>query len=150
MRLACAVTAAVVVVVMTVAGLLLQGSADGELVIRTSDRLALVGLGLVLGAGILALGRPRVDADRDGVRVQNVLGRHDLPWTAVREVRFDRKSAWASLRLANDDEIAVLAVQVVDRERAVRAIEGLRALHAAALAAARAAEPPRPPLLYDD
>jgi hypothetical protein len=146
MRIACAVAAAVVVAVMAVAGLLLRGLPNGELVIRTSDRLALIGLGVLLGAGILALGRSRVDADAQGIRVRNVVGRHDLPWSAVREVRFDRKSAWASLWLENDDEIAVLAVQVVDREGAVRAIDGLRALHAAA----RAAEPPKPPLLHDN
>ena len=59
---------------------------------------------------------------------------------------FDRKSAWASLRLRNDDEVALLAVQAVDREHAVRAVEGLRALLAAA---AGADDPMPPPLLYD-
>jgi len=70
----------------------------------------------------------------------------ELPWAAVRAVRFDRKSAWASLALENGDETAVIAVQAVDGEYAARAVEGLRALHAAA----RAQDPVPPPLLYDN
>ena len=61
-------------------------------------------------------------------------------------VAFDRKSPWASLVLRNGDEVALLAVQAVDKERAVAGVEGLRALRAAA----RANDPVRPPLLYDD
>jgi hypothetical protein len=102
-------------------------------------------LGLVLGAGVLTLGRPRVDADADGVRVRNLFGARELPWTAVQAIRFDRRFKWATLLLTNDDEFAVLAVQGADGERAAAAVEGLRAL----LAAARAAEPPAPPLLHD-
>jgi hypothetical protein len=64
----------------------------------------------------------------------------------VRAVRFERKSAWASLLLENGDEISLLAVQAVDKEYAVRAVEGLRTLRAAA----RANDPAPPPLLYDN
>jgi hypothetical protein len=106
----------------------------------------MIGLGLLLAVGILLLARPRVDADDAGVRVRNILGSHDLPWPAVRSVRFERKSSWATLLLVTGEEIAVLAVQSVDGERAVAATEGLRAL----LAANRPPEPPRPPLLYDN
>jgi len=146
LRTVCAVAAAVVVAVMVVVGLLLKSSSTGVVSFRTSDQVAMIGLGLLMGAGILLLGRSRVDADTDGIRVRNILGRHELPWSAVKAVRFDRNSAWASLRLANDDELAVLAVQAGDRMRAVDAVEGLRAL----LAHARSLEPAQPPLLYDD
>ena len=132
--------------VMVVVGLLLKSTATGVVTYRTSDQVAMVGLGLLLGAGILLLGRSRVDADADGIRVRNILGRHELPWTAVKAVRFDRNSPWASLLLTNDDELALLAVQAGDRMRAVAAVEGLRAL----LAHAKAQEPAKPPLLYDD
>jgi hypothetical protein len=150
LRIACAATAAVVVAVMVVVGVLLKSTATGVVNFRTSDQVAMVGLGVLLGAGILLLGRSRVDADVDGVRVRNILGRHELPWSVVRAVRFDRNSAWASLLLTNDDEIAVLAVQAGDRMRAVRAVEGLRALLAHAQAVEAAQRPAQPPLLYDD
>jgi cytochrome c biogenesis protein CcdA len=146
MRLLLAVLGLVVVAVMVFVAAGLKETTNTVVTYRTSDQVAMAGLGLVLAAGILFLGRSRVDADADGVRVRNVVVRHELPWQAVRAVRFDRKSAWASLLLENDDEISILAVQAVDKEHAVRAVEGLRALHAAA----RAKDPVPPPLLYDN
>jgi hypothetical protein len=146
MRLLCATAAGGVVAVMLVVALTLPSSSTGVVRFGTVDQVAVAGLGLVLGAGLLALGRSRVDADATGIRFRNIALVHELPWSAVRAVAFDRKSPWASLVLRNGDEVSLLAVQAVDKERAVRAVEGLRAL----LAAARAQEPVPPPLLYDD
>jgi cytochrome c biogenesis protein CcdA len=145
MRLLCAALGVVVVAVMVFVAAGLKETTNTVVTYRTSDQLAMLGLGLVLAAGIVFLGRSRVDADAGGVRVRNIVIHHELPWQAVRAVRFDRKSAWASLLLENGDEISLLAVQAVDKERAVRAVEGLRALHAEA----RAKDPVPPPLLYD-
>jgi hypothetical protein len=146
MRLLCAVAAAVVVVAMLVVALTLKSSSTGVVHFGTVDQVSIFGLGLVIGAGLLALGRSRVDADATGVRFRNIALDQELPWSAVRAVAFERKSAWASLVLRNGDEVALFAIQAVDKERAVRAVEGLRAL----LAAARAQEPVPPPLLYDN
>jgi hypothetical protein len=145
MRLLCAVLGLVVVTVMVFVAAGLKETTNSVVSYRSSDQVAMVGLGLVLAAGIVFLGRSRVDADAAGVRVRNIVLQHQLPWQAVRAVRFDRKSAWGSLLLENGDEISLLAVQAVDKERAVRAVEGLRALHAQA----RANDPVPPPLLYD-
>ena len=145
MRLLCAVLGLVVVTVMVFVAAGLKETTNSVVSYRSSDQVAMVGLGLVLAAGIVFLGRSRVDADAAGVRVRNIVVQHQLPWQAVRAVRFDRKSAWGSLLLENGDEISLLAVQAVDKERAVRAVEGLRALHAQA----RANDPLPPPLLYD-
>ena len=146
LRVVCAAGAAVVVGVMVVVALLLPTTPNTVVEYRLADQVAMVGLGLLLGAGVLLLGRSRVDADTEGIRVRNILGRHELPWSAVAAIRFDRNSAWASLLLANDDELSLLAIQAGDRMHAVRAVEGLRAL----LAHAKAREPAPPPLLYDD
>jgi cytochrome c biogenesis protein CcdA len=145
MRLLCAALGVVVVAVMVFVAAGLKETTNTVVTYRTSDQVAMVGLGLVLAAGILFLGRSRVDADAEGVHVRNIVVHHQLPWQAVRAVRFDRKSAWASLLLENGDEISLLAVQAVDKEYAVRAVEGLRALRAEA----RANDPVPPPLLYD-
>jgi hypothetical protein len=145
MRLLCAVLGLVVVTVMVFVAAGLKETTNSVVSYRSSDQVAMVGLGLVLAAGIVFLGRSRVDADATGVRVRNIVVQHQLPWQAVRAVRFDRKSAWGSLLLENGEEISLLAVQAVDKERAVRAVEGLRALHAQA----RANDPVPPPLLYD-
>ena len=144
MRLVCAVLAAVVVAVMVVVASSLKETTNTVVTYRTSDQVAMIGLGLALAAGILFLGRSRVDGDADGVRFRNIALGQALPWSAVRAVAFERKSPWASLVLENGDEVSLLAIQAVDRERAVAAVEGLRALHAAA----RAKDPKPPPLLY--
>lgn len=130
-RLLCALMALLVVVVMVVVSVLLKSSTTGVVSFRTSDQVATTALGLLLGAGILFTARARVDADAAGVRVRNILGTHHLPWEQVRAVRFDENSPWASLLLADEDELSVLAVQATDGERAVHAVEGMRALLAA-------------------
>jgi hypothetical protein len=146
MRLLLAAVALVVFGALLVVALSLRTNSTGVIEFGPADQVAIAGLGAVLAAGVLFLGRSRVEADAEGVRILNVVVRHELPWQAVRAVRFDRKSAWASLLLENDDEVSVLAVQAADKERAVHAVEGMRALHAAA----RARDPVPPPLLYDD
>jgi hypothetical protein len=146
MRLLCAVLGVVVFGALLVVALTLPSSSTGVVTFGAADQVAIGGLGLILGLGIAALGRSRVDADAAGIRVRNLVSIRALPWTAVRAVRFDRKSAWASLLLENGDETAVVAVQAADGEYAARAVEGLRALHAAA----RAQDPVPPPLLYDN
>ena len=146
MRLLCGAIGAVVFAALLVVAWTLPSSSTGVVAFGVVDQVAIAGLGLILGVGIALLGRSRVDADADGVRVRNVALTRELSWRSVRAVRFDRKSAWASLLLENGDETALLAVQAVDREHAVRAVEGLRALHAAA----RANDPVPPPLLYPE
>ena len=132
MRQACAVTAAVVIAFMAVVALLLRHSSTGVVSFGPADQFAMLGLGLAVGGGILFLARSRVEADATAVRVQNILGRYELPWGVVDAVLFDRDSPWATLRLVTGEEVAVLAVRAVDKERAVAAVEGLRRLHAAA------------------
>ena len=146
MRLLCALLGAVVFAALGFVALTLPSNSVGVVQFGVVDQVAIAGIGLLLGAGCVWLGRSRVDADADGIRFRNVVLDRELPWTAIRAVRFDRKSSWASLLLENGDETSLLAVQAADREYAVRAVEGLRALHAAA----RAKDPVRPPLLYDD
>jgi hypothetical protein len=145
MRLLCVVVAVVVVGVMTYVALELPSTTNTVVAYGPADQFAMFGIGLALAAGIVLLGRSRVDADAAGIRFRNIAIQHELPWAAVRSVAFDRKSAWASLVLRNGDEVSLLAVQAVDKDRAVHAVEGLRAL----LEAARAQEPKSPPLLYD-
>ncbi|WP_448623590.1 PH domain-containing protein [Geodermatophilus sp. URMC 64] len=128
MRQICAAVAAVVLAAMIVAALTLPESSVGVVRFGVADQVAIGGLGVLLAGGILLLGWARVDADAAGVRVRNILGTHTLPWTAVRAVRLERTSAWATLELQGGEEIALLAVQAVDKERAVAAVEGLRAL----------------------
>lgn len=146
MRLLLVVLAVVVLAVMIGVALSLPSTTNTVVNYGVVDQIGIAGIGVLLAVGIVLLGRFRVDADADGVRVHNLLVHHDYPWQAVREVRFDRKSSWGALGLENGDEVSLLGLQAADGESTVRAVEGLRALHAAA----RAKDPVRPPLLYDD
>jgi hypothetical protein len=145
LRIITALAATGLVVVMTVVAVLLKSSTTGVVAFHTSDQVAMVGLGLAMGAGVLLVGRSRVDADADGLRVRNIVINHEVPWAAVRAVRFNEHSPWATLLLINDDELAVSAVQAADGERALAAVRALRDL----LADHQARNPtPREDLLY--
>jgi hypothetical protein len=144
MRQVCVAIGVVVVAVMAYVAATLPGTTNTVVAYGTVDQFAMLGLGIVLAAGIVALGRSRVDADSQGIRFRNIALGQALPWSAVRAVTFERKSPWASLVLENGDEVSLLAIQAVDGERALAAVEGLRALHDAA----RANDPKPPPLLY--
>ncbi|HEX6968339.1 MAG TPA: PH domain-containing protein [Micromonosporaceae bacterium] len=132
-RVVCWVSAVVVVLLFTLIAVGLEGSTGvGKATFQRGDRFAMVGLGVLIAAGILLFTRPRVEADARGIRVRNLVGSYDLPWQVVRAVRFDRGSAWAVLELHDDELVALMALQAVDRDRAVAGVRALRALHAAA------------------
>ncbi|SFD58902.1 PH domain-containing protein [Klenkia taihuensis] len=143
-RIMCGLMAAVIFTVMLVVSILLKTHTTGVIAFRTSDQVATTGLGIAMAAATVYLSRARVDADASGVRVRNIVGTHTLPWSAVRAVRFDENSPWASLLLVDDDELSVLAVQAADGERAVRAVEGMRTLLAASRADGVRSEAPHP------
>lgn len=126
----CWVAAITVVLVFSAVATALRGETEGGGVFGVADQVAMVGLGLLGGAGILAFTRPRVEADGRGIRVRNVIGSYDLPWDLVRAVRFGRGAPWASLELVNDDVVAVMAIQAADKEYAVATVRQVRALHA--------------------
>ena len=127
------IAAVAVVVLFTVASFGLRGSAGFENSGRfeRGDQAAMIGLGVLVALGILALTRPRVSADADGIKIRNVVGGYELPWSVVRAVRFDRHSAWASLELYDDEQVSLHALQAADKEYAVDGVRALRALHSA-------------------
>ncbi|GIF99870.1 PH domain-containing protein [Catellatospora citrea] len=135
-RKVCIAAAVVVVVLFTVIGTALTEVGEG--VFRKGDQYAMIGLGVVFALGIMAVARPRVEADAHGVRVRNIIGGYELPWGAVRAINIERNQPWMSLELENDDTVSVLAVQAVDRAYALQAVQSLRALRNAARAEAPA------------
>ena len=145
LRMAVAAAALAIMIVTTVVVLRLPTSTVGVVAFGPVDQVAIFGLGLVLAAGILWLGRPRVDADEHGIRVRNIATGQDLSWAQVAAVRFEHKSSWATLLLRNGDELSVVALQAWDGDRTLAAVRGLRSL----LAAHQTAHAkPREDLLY--
>jgi hypothetical protein len=123
-----------VVILFTALSFGLHGSTgfDNSGSFERGDQSAMIGLGVLIGLGILAFTRPRVRADADGIKIRNVVGGYELPWSVVRAVRFDRNSPWATLDLHDDEQVSVHALQAADKEYAVEGVRALRALHAAA------------------
>lgn len=129
------IAAVAVVILFTAISFGLHGSAgfDDSGSFQRGDQAAMIGLGVLIGLGFLAFTRPRVTADAEGVKIRNVIGNFNLPWSVVRAVRFDRNSPWATLDLYDDDQVSVHALQAVDKEYAVNGVRALRALHKAAV-----------------
>ncbi|HEY0484676.1 MAG TPA: PH domain-containing protein [Mycobacteriales bacterium] len=122
------ISAVAVVVLFSLVGLGLHGQTEGGGAFARGDQAAMVGLGLLMAGGILLFTRPRVWADRRGLRVRNVMGSYDVPWELVRAVRFNDNSPWASLDLQDDDTIALMAIQRSDHTTSLTAVRELRAL----------------------
>ena len=127
MRRLCAVLAALVVVVFAVIALLLR-RVDTGAAFGTADQVSIFGLGVAVAAAVLALGRPTLEADERELRIRNVIGRHVVPWTAVRAVLFRDNTPWATLELYDDDQVSLMAVQAADGERTVEVVRALREL----------------------
>ncbi len=117
--------AVVFVASMTVVALLVRGAQTG-VYFRLADQIAMVVLGLLFAAGALLFTRPRVRADADGVEVRNLLTTKRVPWDLIEAVSFPDGSAWARLELPSDEYLSLMAIQAVDRRRAVTALTALR------------------------
>jgi len=107
-------------------------TADTGVYFRLADQVSMVVLGLFFAGGFLLLARPRVRADANGIEVRNIVQTRTYTWDQILRIAFPDSASWARLDLPDDEYLPVLAIQAVDRHRAVDAITALRALHAAA------------------
>ena len=124
--IACWIAAVAVVAGSTFAATAMRGLTEGGGVFHAADQYAMIGLGLLFGAGILLFTRPRVWVSADEVVVRNAIGSYRLPWEVVMAVKFPKGASWAQLELADDDVVSVMAIQATDKDRAVVAVRRLR------------------------
>ena len=108
-------------------GALLKVGSTG-VVFQTSDQIAMAGLGVVLAGVVLLFARPRLRAGKSGIAVRNMLGEKFIEWPEVVDVSFPAGARWARVDLADDEYVPVMAIQAVDKERAVAAMDSVRAL----------------------
>ena len=127
----CSVLAVLLLAVFVVVATLLRGSNTG-VYFQASDQAAMVGIGILLAAGTMLFAVARVRADAEGIEVRNVLATRRFAWSEVLSVSFPDGASWARLELPEDEYYSVMAIQAVDRERAVEAVRALRRLHKAA------------------
>ncbi|OBK96559.1 hypothetical protein A5645_09000 [Mycobacterium asiaticum] len=117
--------AVVILAAHIVVGLLLKIGSTG-VVFQTADQVAMWVLGVVLAGAVLLLTRPRLRVGAAGISVRNLLGDRLVRWQDLTGVSFPAGSRWARIDLPDDEYIPVMAIQAVDKERAVDAMNAVR------------------------
>jgi PH (Pleckstrin Homology) domain-containing protein len=108
-------------------GFLLKVGSSG-VIFRTADQVAIGVLGVIIGCLVLMFARPRLRVGPDGLAVRNLLGYRVIPWSQVVDVSFPKGARWARVDLPDDEYVPLMAIQSVDKERAVDAMDAVRAL----------------------
>jgi hypothetical protein len=97
-------------------------------IFQTADQVAIVGLGIIVAGGVLLFVRPRLRVGPGGLSVRNLLGDRLIAWPDVVGVSFPVGARWARVDLPDDEYIPVMAIQAIDKERAVHAMDTVRTL----------------------
>jgi len=108
-------------------GFLLKVGSSG-VVFRTADQVGIALVGVTIASVTLLLARPRLRAGAAGISVRNALAYKLIPWSDVVDVSFPVGARWARVDLPDDEYTAIMAIQAVDKDRAVQAMDRLRAL----------------------
>jgi Bacterial PH domain len=119
--------AAVIIVVHITVGALLKIGATG-VIFQTSDQVSMALLGLILAGAVLLLTRSRLRVGPAGIVVRNVLSDKTIAWPDVVGVSFPLGARWARVDLPDDEYVPIMAIQSVDKIRAVEAMDRLREL----------------------
>ena len=119
--------AAVILTAHVAVGVLLKIASTG-VIFQTADQVAIALLGAVIAGIVLLFARPRLRVGASGVAVRNLLGYRLIPWSDVVGVSFPVGARWASVDLPDDEYVPVLAIQAVDKNRAVDAMDRVRDL----------------------
>ena len=110
-------------------GFLLKIKSSG-VIFQTADQVAIAVLGIVIAGMVLLLARPRLRVGAPGLAVRNLLGYRLVRWADVVGVSFPAGARWARIDLLDDEYIPVMAIQAVDKGRAVAAMDTVRTLMA--------------------
>ena len=119
--------AALILAAHVTVGALLKIRSTG-VIFQTADQVAIALLGVVIAGLVLMFARPRLRIGAQGVAVRNLLGYRLIPWAEVVDVSFPLGARWARVDLPDDEYIPVMAIQAVDKQRAVDAMDRVRAL----------------------
>lgn len=123
-----AVVAAVIIALAhIVVGFLLKIGSSG-VIFQTADQVAIGTLGVVIGCVVLLFTRPRLRIGPQGLSVRNLLGDKLISWSDVEGVSFHTGARWARVDLPDYEYHPVMAIQAVDKARAVEAMDTVRAL----------------------
>lgn len=110
-----------------VVGVLLKARSTG-VVFQTADQFAIAGLGVLIAGAVLLFARPRLRVGKNGLAVRNMLGEKFIAWPDMVGVSFPMGARWARVDLPDDEYVPLMAIQSVDKERAVAAMDRVREL----------------------
>jgi hypothetical protein len=108
-------------------GFLLKIGSSG-VIFQTADQVAIGLLGVIIGCLVLLFARPRLRVGPSGVAVRNLLTYRLIPWSEVVDVSFQDGARWARVDLPDDEYVPAMAIQAVDKQRAVDAMDRVREL----------------------
>ena len=108
-------------------GFLLKVGTSG-VIFQTSDQVAIGLLGVIIGCLVLLFARPRLRVGAPGIAVRNLLAYKLIPWSEVVDVSFPLGARWARVDLPDDEYTPAMAIQAVDKDRAVVAMDRVREL----------------------
>lgn len=97
-------------------------------IFQTADQVAIGILGLIIGGLVLLFARPRLRIGPAGVSVRNLFGDKLIPWSDVVDVSFPPGARWARVDLPDYEYVPAMAIQAVDKDRAVEAMDRVREL----------------------
>lgn len=92
------------------------------------NRVLIFLLGVVLAAGLWRYAVIRAEPSPTGLKVVNLFRTYDLEWAQIVRVGFADGGPWAMLELTDTDELAVMAIQRSDGDRARKEASRLAAL----------------------
>ncbi|BDM68652.1 membrane protein [Streptomyces nigrescens] len=93
------------------------------------ERISFVVTGLLVGAVLLLLGRPKVVARQEGVTVVNLTTRRELAWAQIVRVNLRQGDPWVHLDLADGTSLPAMGIQPgIARNQAIRDARALRDL----------------------
>jgi hypothetical protein len=108
-------------------GFLLKIGSSG-VIFQTADQVAIGALGVIIGCLVLLFARPRLRVGPSGIAVRNLLTYRLIPWSEVVDVSFQDGARWARVDLPDDEYVPAMAIQAVDKQRAVDAMDRVREL----------------------
>ncbi|OBB71067.1 PH domain-containing protein [Mycobacterium sp. 852014-52144_SCH5372336] len=117
--------AALILAAHVTVGALLKISSTG-VIFRTADQVAIALLGVVIAGVVLMFARPRLRVGAAGVSVRNLVNDKTIPWSDVVDISFPRGARWARVDLPDDEYIPIMAIQAVDKGRAIDAMDRVR------------------------
>lgn len=99
--------------------------------VTTIDKFAFPGVGVIISIlSWLALTRPRLRANSDGVEIRNIVGTRFYPWQVIYGLSFPEGSRMARIELPDFEYVPVWALQSGDKQDIITKVRSFRDLEA--------------------